>query len=459
MGAIHQAMMMAAGSDPGFSTVVFLSHFDGSDDALTATDQKGHALTFFGAARLDTAQQKFGASGLLLNVSGDDASYASVTFLSHFDGADTATAAIETKSHALTFNGSAQIDTDQKKFGPSSLRLDGSGDFVSAVDSADWDFGSGDFTVELWIRFNSAAGDQAFASQYLNTGNQRGWYFRLSSGNTLTFNYSTDGINANTVQGSWTPSTGVWYHIAATRQSTTLRVSVDGAEIANGSIGTSTIFNSNTLLRVGCINSSGNTNFVDGWIDSLRITKGVGRYGSTYTVPTAPFADDTSDYITVSDSDDWAFGSGDFTLEAFVRFNSTSGEQIFCSHYDSNGQRAWQFKKASGGNLEFFYSRDGGAVNVVTASGTWGPSADTWYYVAAKRSGTSLTVWVDGSQVGTASAGTDSIHNSTTTLRIGNTLSSGVESSFLLGWLDELRITKGLARDVSVVPTSPFPNS
>lgn len=168
--------------------------------------------------------------------------------------------------------------------------------------------------------------------------------------------------------------------------------------------------------------------------------------------------DGTGDRVTAADSADWDFGAGDFTIEAWVRFNNTTGFQIFASQYNNASQRAWEFRKDDTGNLAFFYSTDGGAVNVVTVTGTWGPTTGQWYYVAAKRATTTLSVWADGVQVASGSAGTDTIHNSTTLLRIGNRFST-TEQLFFNGWMDDLRITKGVARDVSVVPTAAFPNS
>lgn len=175
--------------------------------------------------------------------------------------------------------------------------------------------------------------------------------------------------------------------------------------------------------------------------------------------PSSLLLDGTGDAVTSPDSADWAFGSGDFTIDGWVRFNSTTGDQAIVSQWETPTQRSFVFRKASTGNLELIYSRDGGSVNVVTCTGAWGPSTGTWYYVAAKRATTTLTVWVDGSQLGTVSAGTDTLFNSTALLRIGCLFVSPSNSQFFNGWEGTLRITKGVARDVSIVPTGPFPTS
>src|SRR6185295_1209299 len=104
--------------------------------------------------------------------------------------------ATEQKGKALTFVGNAQLDTAQKKWGTASLLLDGTGDRVTTPNHASLLFGSSDFTLETWVRFASlAVTTQVFASLYENTTNQRAWYFRLTTANTLTFAFTEDGTN------------------------------------------------------------------------------------------------------------------------------------------------------------------------------------------------------------------------------------------------------------------------
>jgi hypothetical protein len=73
--------------------------------------------------------------------------------LLHFDGADAATYFRDhsASAHAVTSNGDAQIDVAQSKFGSVSGSFDGTGDYLTAADSSDWDFGTGAFTIEFWF--------------------------------------------------------------------------------------------------------------------------------------------------------------------------------------------------------------------------------------------------------------------------------------------------------------------
>ncbi|MEJ0012775.1 MAG: hypothetical protein WDM94_09155 [Bauldia sp.] len=51
----------------------------------------------------------------------------------------------------ITANGNAQVDTAQAKFGGASALFDGAGDYLTVPASADFNFGTGDFTVETLI--------------------------------------------------------------------------------------------------------------------------------------------------------------------------------------------------------------------------------------------------------------------------------------------------------------------
>jgi len=55
-------------------------------------------------------------------------------------------------SRTVSSTGNAAISTDEFKFGGSSLELDGNGDLLTIADNNAFDFGSGDFTIEAWIK-------------------------------------------------------------------------------------------------------------------------------------------------------------------------------------------------------------------------------------------------------------------------------------------------------------------
>lgn len=231
---------------------------------------------------------------------GSDPNFSSVVFLSHFDGTDGSTTFTDEKSHTITANGNAQIDTAQSKFGGASGLFDGTGDYLQIADSEDWNFGSGSFTIEGFVRFNnkdSNSGNQIFISQYFNTGNQRSWFLRLTGGNTLTAYFANVGTANGSIIGtasagltaSWTPSNGVWYYIVIERDVDNWYLGIDSTQVASDTTAGESIFNSTEAMRFGAFNSSGVTQFLDGWLDEWRITKGVARYHGSFSVPTSAF--------------------------------------------------------------------------------------------------------------------------------------------------------------------------
>lgn len=223
---------------------------------------------------------------------GGDPHFANVVLLSGFEGADGSTAPFsEESSSAKTitpFDG-ASIDTAQFKFGTSSglITFAGANDYMRLDDSADWHFGTGDFTIEAFIRFSAVSNFHGIVGQYAGAG-QVSWFFQYAhSGTTLQFGWSADGSAVTTMARTWAPSIDVWYHVATDRSSGVQRLYVDGVMLGTNVANTDNLFNSTTNLRIGQVNS----NSLEGWIDELRITKGVARYASDggFTPPTAAF--------------------------------------------------------------------------------------------------------------------------------------------------------------------------
>lgn len=224
-----------------------------------------------------------------------DPSFANVVLLLHFDGANGSTTVPDSSlsAHTVTCNG-ALLSTAQQKFGTASLLI---GSTFGNVDHAyvaagltDFRFGSGRFTVETWVRltsFNGAAQHIACAGGWTTTGNL-GWKFGWSSGNLL-FTYSVDGSATFSVSAAVTPSLNTWHHIAVDRDaSNATRVYFNGAVIASATVASS-FFNSTDNFYIGNDGVSGRN--IPGYMDDLRVTKGVARYGGAFSVPTAAFPD------------------------------------------------------------------------------------------------------------------------------------------------------------------------
>ena len=213
-----------------------------------------------------------------------DASFANVSLLLHMDGSNGSTTFVDSSINALpiTANGNAQISTAESKFGGASALFDGTGDYLSTAHNAALSIESGDFTVESWI-YRAVSGSLHNVINKRNTsGASSGFGWRFNASNTLQLFF----VGGSTITSTSTISSGAWTHIAVTRSGNTVR------QFINGTIDATTVTFSNGTsntqeLRVG-IDEIGGDGF-NGYIDDLRLTKGVARYTASFTAPIAPF--------------------------------------------------------------------------------------------------------------------------------------------------------------------------
>ena len=183
--------------------------------------------------------------------------------------------------------GNAQISTSIKNYGTGSLAFDGSGDYLVTPPSDLIPFLTGDFTVEVWAYpINGGKGSSFSRLVNIGSGNVAG---------ALTLNtFSTDSptrIEAILWSGNDTTSivlnsqdtipNSVWTHIAFTRSGTTCRLFINGVLKHSGTSSQSVTQN---VLYVG---SRAASEYFNGYLDDLRITRGFARYTANFTPPTA----------------------------------------------------------------------------------------------------------------------------------------------------------------------------
>lgn len=220
-----------------------------------------------------------------------DPYFANVKLLVGFNGTDGATSATDESpvGRALTFVGNAQIDTAQSKFGGASLLCDGTGDRVTAADSLDWQLGSTNsapWTVEAWVRWSTL---DANSRGIMGQNASGGWTL---TGSSTIGELAFGGSNFTTVTTSGAGlTTGVWYHLAADKDATgKIRLYVDGVMLGSATPANSAIDNVASPLAIGAQGDGAQVDMA-GWIDEVRITKGVARYAtdSSFTVPSAAY--------------------------------------------------------------------------------------------------------------------------------------------------------------------------
>lgn len=177
-------------------------------------------------------------------------------------------------------------DTAIKKFGTSSLILDGTEDSISVASNNDFGFGTDDFTIEGFFYFDSVTGTRSLIDLRAGADTDVGPYLNLNAGNPEVY------INGSTVLSSGTSlTTATWYHIAVSRTGTTMKLFVDGTEEDSATV--STDLGSAKPLVVGAKWST-TAEYLDGNVDEVRISKGVGRYTGAFGAITSEFTSDTS---------------------------------------------------------------------------------------------------------------------------------------------------------------------
>jgi hypothetical protein len=225
-----------------------------------------------------------------------DPNFSSVKLLMGFEGTNGSTSFVDESAspHTMTANGNAQITTAQFKMGASSAAFDGTGDFISTPDSADWSNGTGAFTGEGFFRLLTKTTNQAFMGQWDNSGtvSNCAWFFYLN-GSDLTLRTAAAGVTLD-VKVAWTPTLGTWYHLAFDRDTADnkLRIYRDGVMVASGT-NSHNINNSTGSMVLGRIGTGSTFSSFDfnGDMDEVRWTLGVARYKSDsgFSVPTAAY--------------------------------------------------------------------------------------------------------------------------------------------------------------------------
>jgi hypothetical protein len=214
-----------------------------------------------------------------------DPQFGSVSLLLHGNGANGSTTITDSSRFANTVTavGNAQISTAQSKFGGASIAFDGSGDWITVSSDPAFSFGTGDFTVEFFARWNSFANVNVIFDTRDGAASANGIVFYTTSGGVfVVYRGVAPLITGATLQ------TAQWYHIAVSRSSGTTRLFVDGVQ--SGSSASDSANYTDQNFFVGKTNEA-LSNYFNGYIDELRITKGIARYTANFTPPTAPFPD------------------------------------------------------------------------------------------------------------------------------------------------------------------------
>jgi hypothetical protein len=368
-----------------------------------------------------------------------------------------------------------------------SAYFDGTGDYLDSDISSAFTYGTGDFTIEFWAYLTALGGTPNLIDQRGGTQpSVRPTLFM--SGSSLAY-YTNGGVR---ISGP-ALATNVWYHIALSRNSGTTRLFVNGSQV--GSSYTDGNNYTSTKVRIFSDDTGGTTSQA-GYCSNLRILKGTGLYTSTFSPPTSPltaiantslltlqynggatnkgiidnsnfnniitrngntsqgtfspysvtgwsnYFDGSGDYLTAPSSAEFAFGTGDFTIE-------------FWAYPTVNARQDWiDFDNGGGYRLLIYY--DGTNIMYYSGSARITGSAmtlHTWQHIAVVRNSGSTKLYINGNQSG--STYTDSINFLAQPLTIGK---DGAGSTVITGYMSNVRVVKGTAVYTSTFtpPTTPL---
>jgi hypothetical protein len=376
-----------------------------------------------------------------------------------------------------------------------STYFDGSGDYLTVPFNSALNMGTGNFTIEFWVRTTSTAayatalrlGDSWTTgswSLYLNDAGGSGipsWWSQ-----TLGQTLSTSGATIND---------GAWHHIALVRNSATMTMYIDGTSRGTLAVSTNSVGDTTTQLWIG--RDASNVRELAGYISNLRIVKGTALYTTTFTPSTTaltavantslltcqdatikdnsvnqftitafgdavprrqnPFGsttsatqdystttfggstyfDGSSDYISIPNSALHATLPGNFTAECWFYLNNVTGQQLIFSHR-TNGYCPFLIWTSTT-NLLLYVSSDNGSWNVINGDTIATVAAGQWYHFAYTRTGSTFRVFLNGIQIKTFSSSAS--FTTPNSLQLG--MSTTETNTALNGYISDFRFVNG----------------
>lgn len=447
------------------------------------------------------------------NLSLLDPSLDTTTKLLHIsaEGLDNSTVVTDSSTYlrAISVAGNAKISTAQFKFGASSLYLDGTGDYIAMSSRDDLKLKYDDFCVEAWIY----TVDNNFTIMDYWQSAPGYWKWGVNAAGKMVWWQGTGIV----LTGALSVNTGTWKHVAVSRMNGNLMMFVDGARDGQFYSFYDLSKSPPQLAIGGQVNTRDAAQDMVGYIDEVIITKGYAKYfqdfqagavvsgdvdpylanvsllvdgsspggkylsiydrsnnarqlgvagqtkatmdKSRYGLPSIAF-DGNGDYITTIESFPDLILNGDFTIECSVMLASTSqtASVLVAKGWPTIPCSSFLFHMLTNTNITLYMSSNGStwdiASNIVMKAE---PVANVWYNFAIVRSGNTYNLFEGGRIVATFTSALTPVADAAP-VTIGG---SDDASACFNGWIDDVRITKGVARYSSryIIRNTRFPGS
>jgi hypothetical protein len=376
-----------------------------------------------------------------------------------------------------------------------STYFSGTASLVSNASNGIANFGTSDFTVEMWMQFWGFAASGSFNVAFLGSGGvtTTGAFQIYRNGTSGDLVYGSANGFEQQILPSANLNLGQWYHVAVSRQGTNTRAYV------NGVLKTTKASDSTNYTLTGCrMGGYASSIWYNGYLAGVRVVKGTALYtGSTFSIPTAPptavsgtslmclftnagifdtsakiwgqLNGSTTPSITNAQSkfgttstrfpgsanilspayDPVWMGGADFTIQAWINL-STSGMLVNHGGGTSIGFASYEIFANVGGQMWFAGSTANSSYDIGGesdgAGGFGSLTANTWTHIAVTRKGDKFRGFVNG-VLGNTWTSTGSLYNPPRGLAIGSnyatTWGTGTPTSAIVGYVNDLQIIKG----------------
>ena len=310
-------------------------------------------------------------------------------------------------AHVITAAGNVQHSTTVVKdgFGSSSIYFDGSGDYLNCAYSSEFDLSVSDFTIEVYAYFLGTTTTTGIYPAILgkrNAGTDWDYTIWVAGGTTVYFMFGDEALGNKSIPlSSFDSVLNRWVHFAMVRHGSTMMGFIDG--VLRGSIAISGNVRNRTLpVTVG--NATNTDSSWRGYIQDLRVTKGVAKYTENFTPPQRYIEDYTYAYALLPD---YRTSDNAGTIEAWVKYNRNSkwSTIVSSSDIDTSNER-FSFRINHDGLIEIFVTHAGTQYRV---HGVRSLEDNLWHHVAVTSDGASYKLYVDGfSETLTVAEGTNS---------------------------------------------------
>jgi hypothetical protein len=269
-----------------------------------------------------------------------DQYYNSCSLLMHFNGTNGSTTMTDNSKNNFTVtsvNGAA-ISTAQSKFGGASVYFDGTNDYLSVPDNESLEPGTNNLTWEMWIKTTSGVQYATLYSRMPDSFTSGMWSLMINAASSTAGDialYVADYSNVTPLLLTTAVSIrdDVWHHIAIVRNGSAWVCYVDGTSRATGTF-SGGISNLSSGARIGADQFYGR--YFIGYIDELRITKGVARYTSNFTPPNSQFYNNVSTYQSLTKYIGTVGGLNDANVDYGVQKLSDSSLKVVKMTVPSN---------------------------------------------------------------------------------------------------------------------------